>query len=219
MVRCAPVFRLALALIAVLLAGRVRAQVTMSIPTNLSVAPGGTINVPINLTITGNSFTAANGNGLSGVKFVVTYDPALPSNIATIQLGSLISTPSFGFGSFTTNNTSGQTSALTTATQGTSPLSNGTAGTAALIPLTVSSSATPGVYPLTLIGGASGSSVADNSFFNYLTTSSPALTLSSGSLTVTGVPEPGTLLLAGSVAVAGLVRLRSGRRWPGRSGR
>jgi uncharacterized protein (TIGR03382 family) len=205
----APCRVLALAATA-LLAADARAQVTMSIPTNLSVAPGGTINVPVNLQITGNSFTAANGNGLSGIKFVVTYDPTLPSSIGTIQLGSLISNPSYGFGAYTVNNTSGQTSALTTATTGTPALANGTSGTVALMALTVSNSATPGVYPLTLIGGGSGSSVADNNFFTYSTTSSPALTLSSGSLTVTAVPEPGTFALAG-MAAAGLGWLRRRR--------
>src|SRR4051812_16469553 len=95
------------ALVVMLVPAGACAQATMSIPTNLTVAPGGTVNIPVNLLVTGNFFDAGHGNGISGVSFVISYNTSLPVTVGTFSLGSLIATPSYGFNGYVTNNTSG----------------------------------------------------------------------------------------------------------------
>jgi Cohesin domain len=177
-------------------------QIVMSLPTQ-TAAPGNTISLTVNLTVAGTQLDSLHGNGIGADSFVISYNSTLSSAVATPSLGTLISTPSYGFASYTTNNTAGLIRAVTSSSVGTPGLSAGTSGTLASILFTVSSSAAPGTYTLSLLpsSGPTTTSVVDNNFNTYSSTS--GLTLVNGSLTVTPVPEPGGMLLA-SVAATGL---------------
>jgi hypothetical protein len=99
--------------------------------------------------VVGNQLDAAHGNGIGAVSFVLSYDPTLTTTVGPINLGSLLSTPSYGFSSYTTNNTAGLIRAVTSSTQGTVALPAGNQGSLALIPFTLSPTAAPGTYPST----------------------------------------------------------------------
>jgi PEP-CTERM motif len=130
--------------------------------------------------------------------------------VGATSLGTLISNPGYGLPNYTTNNTAGLIRAVTSSSAGTPSLPASTSGTLASIQFTVSSSAAPGTYTLSLLPSSSATttSVVDNNFNTYDSTS--GLTLVNGSLIVSPVPEPSTLLLTGLAAFA----LRGWRRRP-----
>jgi hypothetical protein len=189
-------------------------QLTLSVPTTLTGHPGDTITVPVNLTVVGNQLDAAHGNGIGAVSFVLSYNPALTSNVGTIALGSLLSTPSYGFSSYTTNNTAGLVRAVTSSTQGTVALPAGTQGSLALIPFTLSPTAAPGTYPIDILAtsGPTTTSIIDNTFFTY--SQGSGLTFTAGRIAVMPVPEPGGMILAvaAAAAAAGWTARRRGDR-------
>jgi hypothetical protein len=176
------------------------AQLALSVPTTLSGHPGDTIIVPVNLTVVGNQINGANGNGIGAFSVVLSYNPTLTSTVGPIDLGSLLSTPSYGFSSYTTNNTAGLVRAVTSSTQGTPGLPAGTQGSLALIPFTLSPTAAPGTYPIDFLAssGTTTTSIVDNTFVTYSLGS--GLTFTGGSVTVAPVPEPTGMLLAAAAA-------------------
>jgi Cohesin domain len=178
------------------------AQIIMSIPTNLVAHPGDTITIPVNLTVSGNQLDSAHGNGIASVGFVINYAASLGTVPATsIRQGSLISNPAYGFpqyGPSNTNDTAGQVRTFVTGTPGTDGLPTGTSGSLALIDFTVPSNATPNSYPL-VFEMSTATVITDNNFTDY--TPGAGLTVSNGSLTISPVPEPGSLLSVASVTV------------------
>jgi MYXO-CTERM domain-containing protein len=195
------------------------AQLALSVPTTLSGHPGDTITVPVNLTVVGNQLSAANGNGIGAFSVALSYNPTLTTTVGPIDLGSLLSTPSYGFSGYTTNNTAGLVRAVTSSTQGTLALPAGTQGSLALVPFTLSLTVAPGTYPIDFLAtsGPTTTSIVDNTFTTY--TLGAGLTFTSGSVTVAPVPEPGGPLLAAAAAGAAwaLRRKRAGVR-PGMAG-
>lgn len=181
-------------------------QVNLSLPLNLDVQPGQTIQVPVVLTVIGPDLNAANGNGIGAASFVINYNSALTTGVGTIQLGSLISDPGFGFANYTTNNTNGLIRAITSSTIGTEPLNAGTSGTIALVPLTISPDAALGNYPIEFLAssGLTTSSIVDNNF-NTLQFGN-GLTFTGGQIHVVPVPEPGVLAIAVIVLMLAAVK-------------
>src|SRR5580704_2706471 len=193
-----------------------RAQIILSLPTNLTAHPGDPITIPLTLTETGNVLDSAHGNGIATVGFAISYDPSLGTVPASsIGLGSLISNPSFGFPPYSSNanESAGQIRTFSAGTPGTPGLPSGTTGPVAQISFTIPLGTTPNSYALTLdptIGSTTTTFITDNTFTTY--SAGSGLTLSNGMLTVTPVPEPGSLFLVGSVVAAVGVARRTGRR-------
>jgi hypothetical protein len=195
-------------------AAAARAQLILSIPANLSAHPGDTISVPVNLTVGDNRLDSAHGQGIATVGFVINYDPSLGTVPGSaIALGSLLDPGGnpYGFPPYGGNaiDTAGQVRTFTTSGTGTPGLPAGTSGPLALISFTVPANAAPNTYALTL-GASTATVVTDNAFTDY--TAGSRLTLSDGSLTVTPVPEPTSLLLAGLAATAFATSVRARRR-------
>jgi hypothetical protein len=191
------------------------AQITMSIPTNLTAHPGDTIPIPVNLSISSTVLDSAHGNGIATVGFEINFNSSLGTVPgSSIALGSLISNPSYQFSAYgsNSNESAGQIRTFSTGTPGTPGLASGTAGAIATIMFSVPASAVPNAYALTLAPvdqSITVSFVTDNNINTY--SSGQGLTLSSGLLTVTTVPEPGSLCLVGLVVSAAAAAVRRRR--------
>jgi hypothetical protein len=204
--------------VAVISSSAARAQLILSIPTAIQAHPGDTITIPINLTVVGNQLDSAHGNGISGDAIAFSYNASLGSPGAT-NLGTLISNPSFNFQPYSNSNSPGLIrETVSSNLPGTPGLPSSTNGSLMLLMFSVSSSAAPGAYPLTLldhIGATPVTSITDNGFNEYDAPppiTNTVLSLVSGSVTVTPVPEPGSMFLVGSVvAVIGVARRRPDR--------
>jgi hypothetical protein len=194
-----------------------RAQLVLSMPTNLAAHPGDMITIPVTLTETGNVLDATHGNGIATVGFAISYNPSLGTVPGSaVGLGSLISNPNYNFPPYSANanESAGQIRTFSDGTPGTPGLPSGTTGPVAEIALTIPVGIAPNSYTLAfdpVIGATTTTFVTDNNFTTY--DAGSGLTLTNGTLTVTPVPEPGGLLLVGLVVtVAGVVSRRR-TRW------
>jgi hypothetical protein len=182
------------------------AQLALSIPTTLTAHPGDTVTVPVTLTVTGNNLDAAHGNGIASVGFAIGFNSTfgtVPGS--SIVLGSLISNPSYNFSPYSANanESAGQIRTFSIGTPGTPGLPAGTIGPVAQFNITVPSGTAPADYNFTFlptIGSTTTTFITANDFTTYSFASGLALT--NGRLTVTPVPEPGTLIWVGPVLVA-----------------
>jgi hypothetical protein len=188
----------ALALAIVALSGRPASASVLSIPTNLTVAPGATVTVPVMLAV-------APGFNLTGFTIDIQFDPNLFTFAGGVTQGNLL-TDSFNPSA---NVIGGNVIRINgfDQTNFSQALANGASGTLFSFNLTAKATDTPGttspVTPLATPGtGVFNDSGADQTAGQKLP----------GLITIAGVPEPSQVVLLGALAGLGLGKLAWERR-------